>query len=111
MEKSEIALVSNGRTVYELAHMNIPAIVISQHDREDTHIFSCKENGFFPQGIYKKGDTEKNVLASIERLINDTDYRYILHKRMEHFRFDLNKDVVLKKILSLLELPVTGGSK
>jgi len=30
---------------------------------------------------------------------------------MEHFRFDLNKDVVLKKILSLLELPVTGGSK
>ena len=111
MEKSEIALVSNGRTVYELAHMNIPAIVISQHDREDTHIFSCKENGFLPQGIYKKGDTEKNVLASIERLINDTDYRYILHKRMERFRFDLNKDVVLKKILSLLELPVTGGSK
>ena len=31
MQKVQIALTSNGRTVYELAHMNIPSIVVSQH--------------------------------------------------------------------------------
>jgi len=103
MEESQIALVSNGRTVYELAHMNIPSIVISQHERENTHLFSCEENGFIDQGIYRKGDTERLVLESVEKLVNNIDYRHILHKRMERFRFDLNKKTVLKKILKLLE--------
>ena len=44
MEQSQLAIVSNGRTLYELAHMNIPAIVLSQHKRESTHSFAYEEN-------------------------------------------------------------------
>ena len=47
MLKSDIAICSNGRTVHELAHLNIPSIVISQHNRELTHNFSNPKNGVF----------------------------------------------------------------
>ena len=33
MESCDLAICSNGRTVYELAHMNIPSIVLSQRAR------------------------------------------------------------------------------
>ena len=46
MESADIAITSNGRTVYELAHMNIPGIVIPQHEREETHSFAQEQNGF-----------------------------------------------------------------
>jgi spore coat polysaccharide biosynthesis predicted glycosyltransferase SpsG len=103
MQKSQIAITSNGRTVYELAHMNIPSIVISQHERENTHTFSDIENGFLPQGVYKEGYTEKAVLDSLIKLIDDIDYRYIFHNRMKHFEFNSNKKNVLKKIFNILE--------
>ena len=63
MQNANAALCSNGRTVYELAHMNVPSIVLSQHERERAHSFACKENGFLPlgirtslPGIWKSGD-------------------------------------------------------
>lgn len=103
MERSQLALVSNGRTVYELAHMNIPAIVIAQHERENTHNFSCKENGFVPIGLYNKGITEKKVQVAFERLLDDTDYRRTLFERTTRYRFNSNKQHLLKRILYLLE--------
>ena len=53
MMESDIAICSNGRTE-ELAHLNVPSIVISQHDRELTHNFSKKHNGIESLGKYKK---------------------------------------------------------
>ena len=46
MEQAQLAITSNGRTVYEFAHMNIPSIVIAQHHREITHAFATEANGF-----------------------------------------------------------------
>jgi len=43
MEKVDLAIASAGRTVYELAHMRIPAIIMSQHDREATHLCEAGE--------------------------------------------------------------------
>ncbi|MCM8527633.1 MAG: hypothetical protein NE327_14025, partial [Lentisphaeraceae bacterium] len=45
MEKVQLAVSANGRTVFELVHMNIPSIVISQHTRENLHTFSSKGTG------------------------------------------------------------------
>ena len=45
MEQTQVAITSNGRTVYELAHMNIPSIVMSHHEREITHRFTNEKNG------------------------------------------------------------------
>ena len=103
MEQSQVAISSNGRTVYELAHMNIPAVVVSQHEREDTHRFSCRENGFIPVGVYQEGVTEQQVLALIRRLFDDEDFRHGLFKSTLKFKFTRTKQLVLNKMFSLLE--------
>jgi len=102
MEQSQIAIVSNGRTLYELAHMNIPAIVISQHSRENSHSFSCEENGFVSLGLFKKGETEVEVVKQLTKLLDDNVFRKRLFERITKFRFDENKNNVLRLILELL---------
>lgn len=102
MEKSQVAISSNGRTVYELAYMNIPAIIISHHAREKTHHFARSENGFVNLGIYSPGRTEKRVRRELERLVNDSNLRRTLFERVRKFSFRGNKQRVVKMILRTL---------
>jgi spore coat polysaccharide biosynthesis predicted glycosyltransferase SpsG/CMP-N-acetylneuraminic acid synthetase len=102
MEQSQIAIISNGRTVYELAHMNIPAIVISQHEREKMHGFACKENGFVPVGLFKDGESEKLITNNLLMLLDDEQYRHQLFDRTTKYHFHSNKQKVLNKIYALL---------
>ena len=102
MEQSQVAITSNGRTIYELAHMNIPAIVISQHEREDTHNFSCQSNGFVSVGVYKENHTIDEVKKYLERILDDEVYRKKLFESTKKFRFTNNKYKVIKKLLELL---------
>ncbi|MEC8882549.1 MAG: hypothetical protein VX737_04640 [Pseudomonadota bacterium] len=108
MEKSQVAISSNGRTVYELAHMNIPAIIISQHKREETHSFACKKNGFIPLGLFEKGTTEFEVLSQLTKLLDDDGYRHQLFEKMTKYHFNNNKKKVLKSILALLSSQTDG---
>ena len=102
MEKVSLAITSNGRTVYEMAHMNIPAIVIPQHDREKTHDFACEENGFVALEPYQQGVTEQVVLEQLTRILDDQDYRRFLYDNTQKFLFHKNKTGVLKLIIDLL---------
>lgn len=45
MRQADVAVTSNGRTVYELAAMGVPTISISQNDRETLHLFSRYNKG------------------------------------------------------------------
>jgi spore coat polysaccharide biosynthesis predicted glycosyltransferase SpsG len=103
MEKTQLAISSNGRTVYELADMNIPSIIISNHKRENTHNFSKLENGFINMGIYKENDFDKFLKDNLIRLIDDEVYRKTLFQRIKRFNFRANKRKVLNKIMSLIE--------
>ncbi len=71
MERVDLAVSSNGRTVYELAHMNVPGIVIDQHAREGTHRFAREANGYIGLGLYNPGKTEEIVVTNIEELVNN----------------------------------------
>lgn len=102
MEQSQIAISSAGRTMYELAHMNIPSIIISQHEREYTHSFACEENGFIPLGMFEKGITECKVVQHLTKLLDDQEYRHDLFKRTEKYKFDNNKNNVVSKMLKLV---------
>lgn len=73
MAEADLAISSNGRTVYELAHMNVPGIVIDQHPREGTHHFACPENGFINLGLYNPGITEAQVLNTLSELVTNSD--------------------------------------
>ncbi|MDD5090793.1 MAG: hypothetical protein PHQ23_07725, partial [Candidatus Wallbacteria bacterium] len=103
MEKCQVAISSNGRTVYELAHMNIPSIIVSQHLRESTHRFSCPENGFVNLGVYTKGLTEPLLEREFKKLAGNTRHRRKLFDRVSRFSFSKNKAKVVKLILDLLE--------
>ncbi|MCR4666094.1 MAG: cytidine 5'-phosphate N-acetylneuraminic acid synthetase [Desulfovibrio sp.] len=54
MEGADLAISSAGRTVYELAHMRIPALVLAHHEREARHSFARPKNGFAFVGIMQK---------------------------------------------------------
>ena len=46
MSKCDIAIISRGRTGYEVAMLGIPSIAMAQNKREEKHAFICNENGF-----------------------------------------------------------------
>ena len=96
MEQADLAITSNGRTVYEMAHMNIPAIVIPQHAREQTHSFACLENGFVALKPYTPGVTEGETSRSLRKLLVDADYRRQLYKSTRRFSFSENKAHVIR---------------
>lgn len=65
----DFAIVSNGRTVFELAAMNIPLLTISVNAREQNHNFVPKEN----VGIkidYHKTNYSKSLKTSLEKMLN-----------------------------------------
>jgi len=102
MEQVQLAVTSNGRTVYELAHMNIPAIVIAQHERELTHSYASDSKGFVPLGIYQPNKTEQLVSKALERLIKNVSYRRGLFDRLTELEFNENKMKVVNKLQGLL---------
>lgn len=101
MEKSQLAISSNGRTVYELADMNIPSIVISHHKREATHTFATLDKGFINLGVVSS-EIEIKIEEKFEKLISDRDYRELLFMNIKKYSFRENKQKVVKKIMELL---------
>ena len=100
MENADLAGCSAGRTGYELAHMRIPAIVLSHHAREDMHTFARPRNGFLYLGVmaeFKAGAVRK----AFTRLL-DGNYRAVLYQRLSRFDFTGNKARVVGRILGLL---------
>jgi len=102
MEQVQLAICSNGRTVYELAHMNVPAIVLSHHEREKTHRYAVPENGFIPVGMHRGEETDREVLDTLVRLVDDNAWRRQLFDRQRKAHFTRNKRKVVERILSLL---------
>jgi hypothetical protein len=86
-----------------MAHMNIPAIVIPQHDRERTHAFACEQNGFIPLAPYTEDVTEEKAATSLKRLLDSVSERKKLYNRTVDFRFDQNKKHVVQLIESCLD--------
>jgi spore coat polysaccharide biosynthesis predicted glycosyltransferase SpsG len=110
MEKVQVAITSNGRTVYELAHMNIPAIVVPLHDREKTHDFASEKNGFIPMDTYQPGFTERQIYRALENLIDDSSARRKLFNSVEKIKFEGNKRQVCQIIEDLLSQELNAES-
>ncbi len=103
MEKVQVAISSNGRAIYELAHMNIPAVILSHHEREKTHTFAAKENGFIPLGVHQGIEAGRQLLKEFDNLVTDANYRKTLFNRLKAFNFTENKKNIVKRILDVLE--------
>lgn len=101
MEKTQLAISSNGRTVYELADMNIPSIIVSHHPREASHSFAGLDKGFINLGVINESTSFK-IQEKFAKLIEDRDYRELLFMNIKKYTFRENKQKVVRKILELL---------
>lgn len=107
MEGADIAICSAGRTVYELAHMRVPAIVMAHHEREARHTFARARNGFAYLGVmhpFREGALRR----AFTRML-DEDFRRTLHGRMQRLDFTRNKAGVVARIGALLA-PAQAGA-
>ena len=103
MERSDIAICSNGRTVYEMSHMHLPSVVICHHEREATHAFAREENGFINLGVFRGSETLDELSRAFLRLTDDRDFRVGLYEGMMKLDFKSNKERVLKILTDLME--------
>lgn len=101
MENIQLAISSNGRTVYELAEMNIPSIVISHHEREATHEFANPQNGFINLGVVRK-DIDKNLQSTLKEILANPSYYKLLFANIKKHSFKKNKKKIVKKIMEML---------
>ncbi len=64
MAEADIAISSQGRTMYELAVMKVPTIILAQNDRETMHEFGYMKNGFINlgNGVNVEEDTLRETL-------------------------------------------------
>lgn len=97
MRKADIAISSQGRTMFELASMQVPTILIAQNERELLHTFGSLENGFINLGLGKdlKAQTLKETLLW---LYNSPQIRKQMKERME--KIDLKSG--LKRVLNII---------
>lgn len=101
MEGADLAICSAGRTVYELAHMRIPAIVLAHHEREARHTFARPRNGFAFAGLMQKvsdGRIRNIFLAMLKQ-----DRRARFWARQDKLDFVPNKARVIHLMQEVLD--------
>ncbi|MED5073197.1 glycosyltransferase [Anoxybacillus geothermalis] len=97
MYNADIIFSSAGRTMYEIAMIGTPAIIIAQNYREMTHLFGHNYNGFVNLGIHHEVSDE-TILNTFNRLINDIELRKIMNRRM--LSHDLKNGI--SRVLSII---------
>lgn len=97
MRQADLAITSQGRTIFELAAMRIPSIVLSQNEREQTHFFAQMENGFLNLGVGTKVDSVL-IENTLEWLVSTAVVRKNMYKIMG--KYDLHKG--LKRVKNII---------
>lgn len=81
MKMADLAIISQGRTIFEVASMGIPSIVLSQNEREANHKFATMRHGFINLGM--KDEVDGDVLENtLNWLIKTSPVRRDMHELM-----------------------------
>ena len=81
MRIADLAITSQGRTVFEIASMGVPAVILAQNQRELQHIFATMKNGFINLGLGENVSVEA-VINTLRWLIDTPNIRYNMHELM-----------------------------
>lgn len=98
MARADLAFSSAGRTLYELAHMGVPAIVMAQNEIEMHHTFAREDNGFLFLGRGSEV-AASDIVAAFEELVGSKQRREQLRQRMLSHDLEQGRDFVLRKLL------------
>ena len=83
--------------------MKIPGIIVSQHERENTHLFANKNNGFINLGCYDDRKTVEVLRRELVKMIRNNGHRRKMYNRTLKYDFTENKKKVLRMILETLD--------
>ena len=99
MSRMDLAITSQGRTVYELASMGVPSIVLAQNEREAEHVFAGIQNGFINLGLGSQTDA-LTIISTIQWLISTPNVRREMRKLQMSKDFSKGHERVIKLILA-----------
>lgn len=93
MSKADVAITSNGRTIYELASMSIPTISIAQNDRETLHLFARYNGGINYLGISCTVKLD-DIFNSIYDIVNNNDLRRKMYFKQKNASIIIRKGLI-----------------
>jgi CMP-N-acetylneuraminic acid synthetase/spore coat polysaccharide biosynthesis predicted glycosyltransferase SpsG len=100
---ADVVFTSAGRTVFEVAALGTPAIVVAQNERELTHFFASEEHGFRNLGLV--GDvTDEAIQAAFIELVDSRALRERMHRRM----LDNELRTGTARVVQLIEATIGG---
>jgi CMP-N-acetylneuraminic acid synthetase/spore coat polysaccharide biosynthesis predicted glycosyltransferase SpsG len=101
---ADLAITSAGRTIFEIACLGTPALVLAQNERELTHTFASAEHGFRHLGLGRDVPDAAIAQAFVD-LVDNAGERERLQQRM--LRADLRGGTarVVRLIEEAIERP------
>ena len=102
MHKADLAFTSAGRTVYEIASLGTPLVILAQNDRELLHTFARYEHGVVNLGLGSHCSDSK-LLKTLQRLLNSQELRAELQRKLLSHNLKGGIDRVIKTIFKQYE--------
>ena len=102
MLQADLIFTSAGRTVYEVASIGTPAVVMGQNEREMTHFFASEEFGFSNLGLGYEVSGEELKIEFL-RLVNSFEIRNQMSNLMKQQDLKLGRRRVHKLIQNLMQ--------
>ena len=100
--KADLIFTSAGRTVYEVASIGTPAIVMEQNKREMTHFFASSEFGFSNLGLgYEVEDND--LFIEFIRLVDSFESRKHMNELMLKQNLKSGRKIVQRLIQDLIQ--------
>lgn len=102
MLKADLIFTSAGRTVYEVASIGTPAIVMEQNKREMTHFFASSEFGFSNLGLGNEVE-DSDLFTEFIRLVDSFESRKHMNELMLKQNLKSGRKIVQRLIQDLIE--------
>ena len=99
---ADLIFTSAGRTVYEVASIGTPTIVLGQNEREMTHFFASVEYGFSNLGLGYEVSNEE-IMVEFLRLVNSFECREHMSNLMKKQDLKSGRKRVHKLIQELIQ--------
>ena len=98
MFKADIIFTSSNKSIYEICSLGVPAICLCQDNREESHAFVNRNNGFINLGLGEAVE-KQDIIDAFVNLVNDYELRLDLHKKM----LSINLRYGFENIISVVE--------
>lgn len=97
IHNADLAVTSNGITIYEIASIGTPCISISQNEREARHIFVQNSRCIKYLGMAYNVSTQ-DIAEAVKKMIENYELRKEMQRRLLKFNLKKGVDKVLRLI-------------